>query len=166
MNADLTQTSLAHDFATESHNSEHGNSAYTMPVQNDSSESSALVASSETASSSIVLAETHHITTVIAGQTMTAVSGEILIDSTSLLPGGTALTISRTRVSLNSQGEVIVGTHIASASRIRAVITETAAPSTSGLLASQATESAAGELRIEIAGLVVVVIGVVALNDF
>ena len=89
---------------------------------------------------------TESISTVIAGETLTAIPGEILIDSTTLVPGGAALTISRTMVSVNSLGEVIVGTSTASASNIQAIITEKAANSTS---VSSSSQSASGTTSVK-----------------
>ena len=71
------------------------------------------------------------ISTIIAVKTVTAIPGEVLVDNKTLLPGGTAFIVDGTRISVNTQGDVIVGVHTASASQIRAVIPETGAKSAS-----------------------------------
>ena len=110
------------------------------------------------------------IPTVIAGQALTAVPGEVLVDNATVIPGGAGLTISGTRVSVDSQGEVIVGTHVASASQIRAVITETASVSSGSqprndITGLNAFEGRAGKVEKRyIASLVAAMMGIMALN--
>lgn len=57
-------------------------------------------------------ASSNPITTIIAGQIITAASNKIAIAGTALTPGASGLTVSGTLISLNTAGQLIVGSKI------------------------------------------------------